>query len=463
MTMKIRSSIAMIIFIPMIVTACSPPLQGQTTTIPLISPTSIADSNPTHQPIKPTASLTGDNLASSEDQMSFGFTNQTSTGNRLISGMGRLPSHSIIDIDLPGKPIWVVGAPSGIQSAWMVVIEDGQVLNYLAGEDGIKKLDSQPMPIPEEMPPLVKSTLGEISLVTVPDQNQSTTTHPIYLPHFKLKAFITQNGDLQLIDLNDEPIATLEVNALPDARLLFDEQERILLLSDPTDRYAHGVLGDDLEAGSITLVETQPIPRIETRISLPKNEVVEGISPIWVNVTGDSQKEIIVTVSDINSGAGIVIFDESGKCLAEGPKMGQPYRWRQQIGYRDLGPDGEKELVVVRTPHIGGVVEYYQYRDGEWIIAAEFPGITSHSLGSRNLDMAAIGDFDADGVNELLLPNPELNELVAIHRSPSGADEDWRLDIGGKLGTNLAGVTGQSGEIAIGAGRTDDVLRLWLH
>ena len=46
----------------------------------------------------------------------------------------------------------------------------------------------------------------------------------------------------------------------------------------------------------------------------------------------------MVTVSDLDLGAGIVIFNETGERLAEGPKMGQPFRWRHQIGLENLGP-----------------------------------------------------------------------------------------------------------------------------
>jgi hypothetical protein len=300
------------------------------------------------------------------------------------------------------------------------------------------------------------------SLVNAPDANQSALTHPIYIPRIKARAYITENGEVKIIDQFDRDLATLQVHALPDARILIDERDRLLLLSDSTDKYNHGVLGDNLEAKSITLIETQPTIQISSKILLEGNEVIEGIAPIWVNINGDEQREIIVTVSDLDLGAGIVIFSETGERLAEGPKMGRAYRWRHQIGYLALGPEGENELVVVRTPHIGGVVEYYQYSDGNLTIAAEFTGITSHTIGSRNLDMAALGDFDGDGVNELLLTNPDLTELVAVRRTPAGAEQAWRIAIGGVMSTNLSGVTLPNGKIALAVGRDDGVLTLWL-
>jgi hypothetical protein len=119
-------------------------------------------------------------------------------------------------------------------------------------------------------------------------------------------------------------------------------------------------------------------------------------------------------------------------------------------------------LLVVRTPHIGGVVEYYRYENGELQVVAEYSGITSHSIGSRNLDMAAAGDFDGDGIIEVLLPNPGLNELVAISRTQSGAEQIYALPLDGRMSTNLSGVSLPGGHLALAVGRVDGVLRIWM-
>ncbi|MFC1922523.1 hypothetical protein ACFLY4_04470 [Chloroflexota bacterium] len=391
-----------------------------------------------------------------------GLTNQSLDGNRIVHGRGNLPLQTFIDIELPGIPLWLVGAPHESGIIWFVTLEDGNSMAYFTSADGAVETHNNPADLPPGMPPFMRSNSAEYSLVAVPHLDQSPLTHPIDLRLSSLRVYINQNGNLDFIDENDQHAATLEINALPDARILLDEYDRLLLLTDPTDKYNHGVLGDNLEADSITLIETQPIIQVVSVISLSENEVIEGIAPIWTDITGDGEREIIVTVSDLNLGAGIAIFSENGERLAEGPKMGQPFRWRHQIAYGLMGANGEMELVVVRTPHIGGLAEYYQFSAGNLEIVAQYSGITSHVLGSRNLDIAAVGDFDGDKQTELLLPNPGLTELVAVRRSASGAEEDWRLTVGGKLTTNLAGVTLPNGEIALGVGRADGFIRLWL-
>ena len=445
--------------IPVLLTSCASSTGGQITAseIEKKTPTKLFD--PTHPPTSaPTTMDTHTNFVATYD----GLTYQSPDGNRLIAGRTNPLSHKPVEITLPGMPIWVVGAPYQDGSLWTVALQDGELVSLFASNGTVAEHPNDSPALAPGAPLQVRSSVAEFALVNVPDDNQSTLTHPVYLPRTNSKAYITQSGQVKIIDSSDRELATLQVNALPDARIIIDERDRLLILSDPTEDYQHGVLGDSLEAKSFTIINTQPTIEISSKIFLDEDEVIEGIAPIWVDITGDQQREIILTVSNFNLGARIEIFSENGQVLAEGPMMGQPYRWRHQIAVGAFGPDGEKELAVVRTPHIGGVVEYYQFSEGELSVVAEFPGITSHKIGSRNLDLAAAGDFDGDGAFELLLPSPDLTELVAVRRSSSGAEAVWQLPIDGQLSTNLAGVISPDGEIVIAVGRTDGVLKLWL-
>ena len=397
-----------------------------------------------------------------QNRVFYGFTYQYADGNRVVPGMGNLPNLKPLDIQLPGTPIWIAAAPLKDGAVWTVVLSDSRAFSFYMLENGDIEDDPAQVDIPAGMPPAIISRADNSSLILVPDLDQSQLSHPIYLPLSDQRAYISTAGEIRFMDASDQLLASLDVHALPDARILRDENDRLLVLSDPTDKYDHGVLGDNLEAASITLIETLPEPLINSRITLNDNEVIEGIAPIWADLTGDGRREIIVTVSNLDLGAGIAVFNESGDRIAEGPKFGRPYRWRHQIAVDNLGPHGETELVVVRTPHIGGTVEYYQLHDGELAIAAEFAGITSHTNGSRNLDQAAVGDFDGDGFIELLVLNPALSEYIAVQRTSNGAEELWRLHLDGILNTNLAGVLLPSGRSAICIGRADGVLRLWL-
>ena len=447
------------ILIPILATSCASDPKGQITTIKTETSTPVINLEQTHKttPVPTTMNSSTINIDTYD-----GLTYQSADGNRLIFGKANLPAHEPIEITLPGIPLWVVGAPYQDGSLWTVALQDGELVSLFASNGTVVEHPMENPDLPPGTPLQVRSSDEKYALISVPDAQQSNLTHPVYLPRTDSRAYITQVGEVKIIDSSDGELVTLQVNALPDARIIVDEQDRLLILSDPTDEYQHAVLGDSLEAKSITIINTQPTIEISSKIFLNNGKVIEGIAPIWVDITGDQIREIVVTVSDFNLGAGIEIFSEDGKLLAEGPKMGQPYRWRHQIAMGAFGPGGENELSVVRTPHIGGVVEYYHFSDGGFHIVAEFPGITSHKLGSRNLDLAAAGDFDGDGTIELLLPSPDLTELVAIRRSSSGAEYAWHLPIDGQMSTNLAGVTLPDGMIAIAVGRTDGVLKFWL-
>jgi hypothetical protein len=127
-----------------------------------------------------------------------------------------------------------------------------------------------------------------------------------------------------------------------------------------------------------------------------------------------------------------------------------------------FGPDGALELADVLTPHIGGVVEFYRLEGEKLRIVAQAPGFSSHALGSRNLDMAVAGDFDGNGQVELLVPNQALDQLGGVRRTADGGVVTWTVPVGGRVTTNLAAVTLPHGGLAVGVGREDGVLRLWL-
>jgi hypothetical protein len=272
--------------------------------------------------------------------------------------------------------------------------------------------------------------------------------------------FIDENGDLVL--WQDQEIDRLALNALPDARILMDERGRLLLLTDATTRYDHGVLGDTLEAGSITLVETTPTFQVAATIVIPEPQVVEGITPLWADVTGDGEREIVVTVSDDERGGQIVIFDESGNQVAAGSAVGQGRRWQHPLAVASFGPEGELEVAKVFTPHLNGPTVFLRLEGKTLRSVAEIKGYTSHKSGSRILDNSLAGDFDGDGQAELLLPSNLWSRMNVLKRSETGVGSVLPITAGGDITTNLAAVSFADGSIAIGVGRRDKVLSLWL-
>jgi hypothetical protein len=320
---------------------------------------------------------------------------------------------------------------------------------------------------------------NQVHLFTSPLADASALTHPVATPSTAYDlVYIQSSGGLIL--QNAQQRRRLSIPALPEARLVFSRDGLLALLSHPTQRYAHGVLGDTIEAAGLTIIDLQQRqkPRV---VPISDEKVIEGLAPILADVDGDGVSEIVVTESDEVQGARLVIYRANGDMMAQGPPIGQGFRWRHQLAVGPFGPQGEMEIVSVQTPHIGGIVEFFQL-DGSMLrsVASVYgmqrvemsatgdfaplagSGYGSHIIGSRNLDMGLAGDLDADGRLEVLVPNQARTHLTAIRRSQNGAHAIWAVPIGGHLSSNLAAVNLPGTGIIVAAGHDGGKLRLWL-
>lgn len=393
----------------------------------------------------------------SEPVPQVAYTYQTSEGNKLVSGRGNLPETRPLDIPLQILPQWVVAIAFENGSVWTVTSEQGEMQQFRVINQEVLSLGNVSR-LSGNIPAVLDHSPA-IQVLPPPTAKASLITHPIVLPSRGQQVFIEKKGDL--VFFKDKEVGRLSLNALPDARILMDDQERLLLLTSPTERYGHGVLGDAVEAASMTLVQTKPTLKVLTTIEIRPPDVIEGIAPLWTDLNGDGQREIIATLSNDRWGAQLVVFNEKGQRVAESDAIGRGYRWRHQLAVAPFGPKGEMELVGVLTPHLGRVVEFFQWQGNQLVLKAALSGYTSHTVGSRNLDMALAGDFDGDQRVELLLPNSYGSTLGAIQRTDAGAKVIWKLPVGGRVTTNVAAAQLADNSIVVGVGHDGNTLRLW--
>jgi hypothetical protein len=390
----------------------------------------------------------------------LGLTNHRLDGNRYLNGAINLPGAETIDLPLDGTPSWVVGVPlANDEMIWLAALEDGSLQAFRISGGDYTQLALPVSQLPPGTPPAILGTETGFELLNILTGDGSVLTNPIVLPDGGL-AFISENGKLGIQTPSDT--LNLDVNAIPDGRLLSDGEGHLLLLTEPSEVYGHAVLGDGLEAKAITFVDLSGADPQVRSFPVPAGQVVEGLAPIWADLDGDGVSEILVTLSDAREGARLSLFSAEGELIASGEPIGSGYRWRHQIAAAPIGPNGELEIIDVLTPHIGGVVEFFQLHGGNLVKVAEVPGYTSHVIGSRNLDMALAADVDADGQVEVLLPNQGRDALGAIRRTAGGAEVDWEVELGDLMVTNIGAITFDDGSLAIAVGLQSGFLRVWL-
>jgi len=306
----------------------------------------------------------------------------------------------------------------------LVALENGSVVRVLAPADGDAVVEPEVLAQLEPgEPPLVQlSADGEMSISSALDADRWF----------------------------DDPT--------PDTRVVQAPDGALVALSDPTGRYPHGAVGDEVEAGAISVRDRGGEV---TRIEISDTTVIEGTSPLLANLVADvRQPEILVTVSDMYEGARLVLYGLDGQQIAASQPIGQGFRWIHQIGVGPTGPGGETEIIAVRTPHIGGIVEAYRLIDGRLEKVASQPGYSSHQLGSLNLDMALLADADGDGRLEVIVPTQDMTSLGLLERTGDGFSLIGSLPLGGRLATNLAAVADDEGNLVLAAGTEDGRLRI---
>ena len=381
-------------------------------------------------------------------------------GNHLFPGSGVLTAFTPIEVQLEFRPSWLVGIETQQGSAWVAVSESGDIQAITVAAGIVNSIPVVPNHLPSGLLPTLQFDGQAIRVLASGDPQAAPDSSPISLSGSDRLAYVDQDGDFIVTD--GTVSERLALGVIPDARLLVDEQDRVLFLGRRTDRYPHAVLGDGYEAGSILLVDTQPSLELIREIQLPEREVFEGISPIWVDVDNDGNREIFVTVSDRDEGAYLAVFSEEGNLLARSPAIGRAYRWRHQIAVGDFLGDGQFELAAVLTPHIGGVLEFFTWETGQLESIANVSGVSSHRIGSRNLDMALTADIDGDQRLELVVPNPSFDVLFGFQLEGDEVFLDWEVPLGGLLSTNLAAVGFENGQLGLGLGLDNGIVRLWL-
>jgi hypothetical protein len=238
----------------------------------------------------------------------------------------------------------------------------------------------------------------------------------------------------------------VDAQALPDARITLGSLDgtaglQALVLSDPTDRYPHGALGDKLAASAVTVITVAPNSLVfRNRYVARPPAVIEDLIPMVTPIGEGRRPAVVVVKSAPRLGSAIMALgwrDAGLERLAEGPAFGQSNRWVHVIGAADLSGDSIPELIAVNTPDFAGVLVAYERRGTVLVPMAKALGYSSHAPGSRNQDQAVIADMTGNGRLEVILPRQGRDVLAALELTGGRWEERWALQLAGPVQSNL--------------------------
>ncbi len=334
-----------------------------------------------------------------------------------------LGTSTVIQLELPGVPLRVAGEIRSGIPLWFVRLDDGRFLEIDPGSDtGFREINSKDAGLifqADHQPPPYDTSGRDFRIIQYGDYS------------FRLDV----SGDFQLSGPGGRVLE--RGNSLPDAFPAYDG-EYLVILSDASNDYRHGILGNKIEPSGFTVYRTSVNLQSIGEYQLPVGSVFETLRPTLADIDGDDVPEVLLTVSNSRVGAAIYAYRLDGTPFAESAPIGLGNRWTHLLGAAATGPRGETEIITVRTPHIGGSLEYYRLQGNRLELVHRVSGFSTHSIGSRNLDMAAIGDFDGGRRPDVLLPSQDFKSLSVIERTPEGSREIWKIELESRLTSNIA-------------------------
>jgi hypothetical protein len=199
---------------------------------------------------------------------------------------------------------------------------------------------------------------------------------------------------------------------LPDTEVTTSGNLRAYL-TDPTKRYDHAVLGDDIEAaGFVVEIDGAPL-----RYKLGADAVFEDRRVRLVEMTGEGHPEALVVKAYQNSGAALALYRINGdgiEPIAESAAIGTRHRWLNPVGVGRFMGDTAPLVAAVITPHLAGSLRLYRLAGTRLEEVSRIDGFTNHIIGSRDLDLGFAADINGDGVLELVLPRLDRRSVAVI-------------------------------------------------
>lgn len=183
-----------------------------------------------------------------------------------------------------------------------------------------------------------------------------------------------------------------------------------------TERYKHGVLGDQIEAGELHVITNRNGEQCGQRLVLSPDEVFEDLAPRLVDMDGDGEMDVVAVVSHARLGARLAVFGhkENKELLilkAATPNIGRAYRWLAPIGTGDFNNDGLMDVAFIDRPHLARVLRVFSYDPELGLIeTASADGFTNHRIGENFISS---GVRTCAGQTQLITVDPQWSRILA--------------------------------------------------
>lgn len=230
--------------------------------------------------------------------------------------------------------------------------------------------------------------------------------------------------------------------------------------SSPTDRYAHGALGDFIEGGALVAEDVFGKLYVAT---LDPSEVFEDLTPRIADIDNDGRNEIITIRSSVRSGAAIAVYGLQGSRLIERaatPPIGRANRWLNIAGIADFTGNGQLDIAIVKTPHIGGRLEILAWNRNRLEVVDSAEGFSNHAFGSIDQGLSAAAKIDGDRIPDLVLPDAQRRSLRMVTAARGKIREILSLPLPARVETTI-GVVSDSKPPTFAAGLSDGSL-VWV-
>lgn len=196
-----------------------------------------------------------------------------------------------------------------------------------------------------------------------------------------------------------------------------DNPEMRAWYDGPTTRYAHAVLGDDVEGTQLHAYTQGAVSSCGSQsLSLPEELVFEDTAPRLADLDGDGAPEIIVVQSHQQRGAQLAVYRaaEDGiglDLVATTPFIGRRNRWLAPIGVADFDGDGTMDIAYIDRPHLARTLRIWRF-DGDGLTEiANLEGLTNHRIGEPFITG---GVRDCGAGPEMIVADRDWTKVMAV-------------------------------------------------